>query len=69
MAALDLAASPLIMTLVVGVAVLVLPRIEHGQPVYRLVFDPTFAPYLWTTLHEIVAEYIPTHSSGTTRTS
>lgn len=69
MAALDLAASPLIMTLVVGVSVLVLARIEQGQPVYRLVFDPTLAPYLWTTLHEIVAEYVPTHSSGTTRTS
>lgn len=82
MAALDLAASPLIMTLVVGVAVLVLPRIEGGQPAYRLVFDPTFAPYLWSTLREIVTELggdvdagqipfdeKPTHPLGTTRTS
>ena len=81
MGALDLAASPLLMTLVVGVAVLVLPRIEHGHPIYRMVFDPTFAPYLWSTLREIVTDLggeiqtgqmpfddIPTHPSGTTRT-
>ncbi len=55
-AAVDMSASPLLMTLVVGVAVLVLPRIEHGQPVYRMVFDPTFAPYLWSTLREIVTD-------------
>ena len=56
MAALDLTASPLIMTLVVGVAVLILPRVEDGQPVYRMVLDPTLAPYLWNTLREIVTD-------------
>ncbi|MEO6624182.1 MAG: hypothetical protein ABIN37_05065 [Burkholderiaceae bacterium] len=68
-AAIDLSESPLLMTLVVGVAVLVFPRVEHGQVVYRLVYDPTFAPYLWSTLREIVTEFVPTHPSGITRTS
>jgi len=55
-AAVDLSTSPLLMTLVVGVAVLVFPRIENGGQVYRMVFDPTFAPYLSRTLGEIVTD-------------
>jgi sarcosine oxidase subunit gamma len=55
-AALEVAAKPVIMTLMVGVAVTVFPAIEGGQTVYRMVCDPTFAPYLWQTLAGIVAE-------------
>lgn len=55
-AALEVAAMPVIMTLMVGVAVTVFPAIEGGQTVYRMVCDPTFAPYLWQTLAGIVAE-------------
>jgi sarcosine oxidase subunit gamma len=54
--AIGLAAMPVIMTLMVGVAVTVFPAIEGGQTVYRMVCDPTFAPYLWQTLAGIVAE-------------
>ena len=54
--ALEVAAMPVIMTLMVGVAVTVFPAIEGGQTVYRMVCDPTFAPYLWQTLAGIVAE-------------
>jgi sarcosine oxidase subunit gamma len=54
--ALDAAAMPVVMTLMVGVAVTVLPMLEGGQPVYRMACDPTFAPYLWRTLSDIVAE-------------
>ena len=55
-AALEVAAMPVIMTLMVGVAVTVFPAIEGGQTVYRMVCDPTFAAYLWQTLAGIVAE-------------
>lgn len=55
-AALDVAAMPVIMTLMVGVAVTVFPATEGGQTVYRMVCDPTFAPYFWQTLAGIVAE-------------
>lgn len=55
-AALDLSVSPLIMTLVVGVAVLVFPRLEYSQLVYQLLCDPTFAPCLWNTLRDVVID-------------
>jgi sarcosine oxidase subunit gamma len=55
-AAIDMAAAPVIMTLIVGVAVTVLPMQEGGQVVYRMACDPTFAPCLWTTLAGIAAE-------------
>jgi sarcosine oxidase, subunit gamma len=54
--ALDAAAMPVVMTLIVGVAVTVMPVIEGGQPVVRMAYDPTFAPYLLHTLSDIVAE-------------
>jgi len=81
-AAVDMAASPLLMTLVVGVSVLVFPRMENGEQVYRLVCDPTFAPYLWRTLGNVVTDLggqiqaaavafnnEPSNPSRTTRTS
>lgn len=54
--ALELAAMPVIMTLMVGVAVTVFPALEGDRTVYRMVCDPTFAPYLWQTLAGIAAE-------------
>lgn len=54
-AAIDPAAQPLVMTLIVGVAVTVFPLVEDGATVYRMACDPTFAPYLWTTLADIAA--------------
>ncbi len=55
-AALDLSANPLIMTTIVGVAVTVFPQVEAGELRYRMACDPTFAPYLWTTLDGIARE-------------
>ncbi len=54
--AVEVDAMPLIMTLMVGVAVTVFPMVEDGQAVYRMACDPTFAPYLWSTLAEIAAQ-------------
>jgi len=55
-AALDVAERPLIMTLIVGVAVTVFPQVQERGVEYRMVCDPTFAPWLWSTLAEIVVE-------------
>jgi sarcosine oxidase subunit gamma len=54
--ALEVAAMPVVMTLMVGVAVTVFPVVENGLVAYRMACDPTFAPYLRRTLAEIVAE-------------
>jgi sarcosine oxidase subunit gamma len=53
--ALDLSQRPVVMTLMVGVSVLVLPQYapEDGT-VYRIWCDPSFGPYLWETLEEVV---------------
>lgn len=52
-AALDPATKPVVMTLMAGVAVLVLPQdIGTTDPeiIYRIWCDPSFGPYLWDTL-------------------
>lgn len=54
--AIDAAAAPVIMTLMLGVAVTVLPAIEDGAVIYRVACDPTFAPYLRRTLADIAVE-------------
>lgn len=46
----------LVMTSMVGVPVLVIPQRREGLPLTRIWADPTFAPYLWQTLLEIVQE-------------
>jgi sarcosine oxidase, subunit gamma len=53
--ALDLTQRPVVMTLMVGIGVLVLPQYspEDGA-VYRIWCDPSFGPYLWETLEEVV---------------
>jgi sarcosine oxidase subunit gamma len=56
-AALDPAAHPVIMTLMVGVAVLVVPQAAaDGTRSYRIWCDPTFGPYLSETLGALVLE-------------
>jgi sarcosine oxidase subunit gamma len=54
--ALVLDSRPVIMTLMVGVAVLVVPRDLDGQRQYLIWCDPTFGPYLAQTLGNIVIE-------------
>ena len=58
-AALKLATRPLIMTLMIGVAVLVVPQSASGDPgaaIYRIWCDPTFGPYLLESVGEVVSE-------------
>jgi sarcosine oxidase subunit gamma len=54
--ALVLDSRPVIMTLMVGVAVLVVPRDLDGQRQYLIWCDPTFGPYLAESLGNIVIE-------------
>jgi sarcosine oxidase, subunit gamma len=51
-AALTPASHPLIMTLMIGVAVLVVPQGDQ----YRIWCDPTFGPYLGESLGQVVIE-------------
>jgi sarcosine oxidase subunit gamma len=46
----------LVMTSMAGVPVLVIPQQRDGVPLTRIWADPTFGPYLWETLLEIVQE-------------
>lgn len=52
---LDVAARPLVMTLIVGVSVVVVP-LPGAVRTYRLWCDPTLAPYLYRTLLAIAHE-------------
>ncbi len=52
-AALDIAAKPVVMTLMIGVGVLVLPQLTERGPVYRIWCDPSFGPYLQSKIEEI----------------
>lgn len=54
--ALSLLERPVILTLMVGVAVTIIPGDRRGQPFYRLWCDGTFGGYLWRTLGAIVKE-------------
>ncbi len=53
---IDLDSHPVIMTLMIGVAVLVLPRGSGAGRRYRIWCDPTFGPSLSETLAVVVAE-------------
>jgi sarcosine oxidase, subunit gamma len=61
-AALSLVTRPLIMTLMIGVAVLVVPQGgasaegAAGERHYRIWCDPTFGPYLGESLGAVVIE-------------
>jgi sarcosine oxidase, subunit gamma len=56
-AALAPTSSPVIMTMMVGVAVLVVPQAAgQGRCCYRIWCDPTFGPYLGESLGAVVVE-------------
>jgi sarcosine oxidase subunit gamma len=55
-ASLALDPQPLVMTLMIGVAVLVVPRMAAGERVYRIWCDPTFGPYMSESLGTVVSE-------------
>ena len=54
-AALSLDSHPLVMTLMIGVAVLVVPQGEAERR-YRIWCDPTFGPYMSESLGAVVSE-------------
>lgn len=51
--ALPPARKPVVMTLMAGVAVLVLPQVHDAGTLYRIWCDPSFGPYLWKTLADV----------------
>jgi sarcosine oxidase, subunit gamma len=53
---LELASQPVIMTLMIGVAVLVVPQMAGAWPRFRIWCDPTFGPYLEESLGTVVTE-------------
>jgi sarcosine oxidase, subunit gamma len=55
-AALTLDSRPLIMTMMIGVAVLVVPQAAAGGREYRIWCDPTFGPYLGESLGTVVID-------------
>ncbi len=55
-ASLPLEPNPVVLTLMTGVAVVVIPQQEDGGRRYRIWCDPSFGPYLWHTLQTIVVE-------------
>lgn len=55
-AALDPGTRPVIMTLMVGVAVLVVPTLSAAMRHYRIWCDPTYGPYLCDALRGVVVE-------------
>jgi sarcosine oxidase, subunit gamma len=55
-AALSLDSHPLIMTLMIGVAVLVVPQSVAAERHYRIWCDPTFGPYLGESLGAVVID-------------
>lgn len=55
-ASLPLESNPVVLTLMTGVAVVVIPQHEDGGRRYRIWCDPSFGRYLWHTLRTIVVE-------------
>lgn len=55
-AQLSLKSHPVIMTLMIGIAVLVVPESAAGGRQYRIWCDPTFGPYLGESLGAVVHE-------------
>jgi len=53
-ASLALAARPVVMTLMAGVTILALPQSTDEGLIHRIWCDPSFGPYLWETLEEVV---------------
>ena len=53
---LPLESKPVVLTLMTGVAVVVVPQAERVGRRYRIWCDPSFGHYLWNTLRAIVVE-------------
>jgi sarcosine oxidase subunit gamma len=53
---LELTSHPIVMTLMIGVAVLVVPQMVAASPRFRIWCDPTFGPYLEESLGTVVTE-------------
>jgi sarcosine oxidase subunit gamma len=53
-AALAPAEKQVVMTLMAGVAILALPQATDDGIIHRIWCDPSFGPYLWETLAEVV---------------
>ena len=53
---LELTSQPVIMTLMIGVAVLVVPQTVRAWPRFRIWCDPTFGEYLEESLGTVVTE-------------
>jgi sarcosine oxidase subunit gamma len=53
---LELTSQPVIMTLMIGVAILVVPQMVGAWPRFRIWCDPTFGPYLEESLGTVVTE-------------
>jgi sarcosine oxidase subunit gamma len=64
-AALQMAAHPVIMTLMIGVSVLIVPQDMAGMRQYRIWCDPTYGPSLGETLQGVVEECGGTYSGVT----
>jgi sarcosine oxidase subunit gamma len=57
-AALRAEAREAVMTLMIGVAVTVVPQGNAAQRRYRLWCDPTFGDYVWSSLNEVARPYL-----------
>jgi sarcosine oxidase subunit gamma len=55
-ASLALESNPVVLTLITGVAAVVVPQREREERRYRIWCDPSFGRYLWNTLRAIVVE-------------
>jgi sarcosine oxidase subunit gamma len=67
-AAVGAQAHEAVMTLMIGVAVTVVPQGNAARRRYRIWCDPTFGGYLWSSLNEVARPYlIDTKSPGGAR--
>jgi len=53
---IKLESHPVVLTLMIGVAVLVVPHAPESEPHYRIWCDPTFAPYLEAAVGTVVGD-------------
>ncbi len=61
-AAIDANLGTLVMTLMIGVAVLVVPQEGAGERCYRIWCDPSFGPYLGEALGAVIVECNELHT-------
>jgi sarcosine oxidase, subunit gamma len=56
--AFDADAREAVMTMMVGVAVTVVPQGNAAQRRYRIWCDPSYSDYLWSSLQEVAHPYL-----------